>query len=194
MLVRHPHAERGNDVYETPVCAVAAVERAEQLPHRLWDPGCGPSANIVHTLRDHGHECIGSDIADYGRPDCFAQRDFLLERKAPDGCEGIVTNPPYRLAAEFIAHALELVPFVAALLRLTFLEGGTGRQRQHQLRRYVLDEVPPARVHVFAGRLPALHRVGWTGPRVSNPTCFAWFVWDATHAGPTVIDRINWKV
>jgi hypothetical protein len=29
-------------------------------------------------------------------------------------------NPPFKSAAEFVAHALELVPLVAALLRIQF--------------------------------------------------------------------------
>jgi hypothetical protein len=36
-----------------------------------------------------------------------AGRDFLLERRAPDGIECIVTNPPYRLADQFVEHGCE---------------------------------------------------------------------------------------
>ena len=38
-----------------------------------------------------------------------------------------------------------------------------------------------------------MHRHDWAGPRASSQTCFAWFVWDRGHTGPTTIDRINWE-
>ena len=82
---RHTLAERGDDLYETPPVAVAALLRHERLPHRLWEPACG-HGNIVKVLRAAGHEVIGSDLVDYGDPTHFYRRDFLLERKVPDGC------------------------------------------------------------------------------------------------------------
>ena len=47
---RHALSERKDDLYETPVVAVEALLRVETLPHRLWDPACGPG-NIVDVLR-----------------------------------------------------------------------------------------------------------------------------------------------
>src|SRR5262245_31505921 len=117
----HPFADRGRDCYSTPPVAVEALLRVESLPHRLWEPAAG-RGHMVDALRAHGHEFIGSDIVDYGRPVFFSCRDFLFERKAPDGCECIVTNPPYRAAEAFVAHALDLCPRVVMLLRLAFLE------------------------------------------------------------------------
>jgi hypothetical protein len=96
---RHALRERKDDLYETPVVAVEALLRVEQLPHRLWDPCCGPG-NIVNVLRAAGHEVFASDLADYGDPTHFYRRDFLMERKAPDGREGVVMNPPFKLAEE----------------------------------------------------------------------------------------------
>ena len=96
----------------------------------------------------------------------------------------IVTNPPFKLATEFVAHALSLCPRVIMLLRLTFLESTS--------RTSILDNGHLARVHVFKNRLPMMHRAGWGGPKVSNPTAFGWFVWGANHRGPTTLHRISW--
>ena len=41
----------------------------------------------------------------------------------------IVTNPPFKLAAQFAAHALSLCPRVAMLLRLSFLESGNEKTK-----------------------------------------------------------------
>ena len=110
--------------------------------------------------------------------------DFLLERTAPTGVEAIVTNSPYKLAAEFVAHALDLCPRVVMLLRLAFLES--------ERRSGILDGGQLARVHVFRNRLPMMHRSGWAGPKASSAIAFGWFVFDRNHQGPTVMDRISW--
>jgi hypothetical protein len=121
---RHALSERRDDLYQTPVVAVAALLRHERLPHQLWDPCCGPG-NIVNVLRAAGHDVVATDLVNYGvpiTPPGYYGVDFLMEREAPDGCEGIVMNPPFKLAEEFIEHALELCPLVIALLRLAFME------------------------------------------------------------------------
>jgi hypothetical protein len=135
-------------------------------------------------LRAAGHEVIGSDLVDYGDPTHSYRRDFLLERKAPDGCEGIVMNPPVKLAEEFIAHALDLCPLVIALLRLAFMES--------ERRTPILEGRGLVRIHQFRKRLPMMHRAGWEGRKANSGMAFAGFVWDRAHTGATSIDRISW--
>ena len=43
--------------------------------------------------------------------------DFLLEHRAPPGCRCTATNPPLKLANQFIRHGLTLADFVIVLLR-----------------------------------------------------------------------------
>jgi hypothetical protein len=119
---RHPYIERGRDLYETPACATRALLRAEaeRLPHRLWESAAGKLA-LADVLRAAGYDVTTSDIANYGLPLDFVA-DFLTTTKAPVGCQAVVTNPPYRLAEQFVAHALKLVPLVIMLCRLAFLE------------------------------------------------------------------------
>ena len=182
---RHALSERGDDLYETPPVAVEALLRHERLPHRLWDPCCGPG-NIVNVLRAAGHEVIGSDLVDYGDPTHFYRRDFLMERKAPDGCEGVVMNPPFKLAEEFIAHALDLSPLVIVLLRLAFMES--------ERRTPILEGRGLARIHQFPQAAPDdAPRTAGRAARLTAAMAFAWFVWDRSHAGPTTIDRISWE-
>jgi hypothetical protein len=178
---RHSFVDRGLDVYETPAEAVHALMRVEKLPHWIWEPAAGLGA-VVKVLRDAGHAVVASDVRNYGFP-LHYRRDFLLEQKMPAGCQPIVTNPPYRSATEFVAHALELAPLVIMLLRLVFLES--------KRRTPILDNGKLTRVHIFKERLPRMHRHGWAGPKASSSISFAWFVWARDHAGPTVIDRIS---
>ncbi|HKD76393.1 MAG TPA: hypothetical protein VKB76_12900, partial [Ktedonobacterales bacterium] len=91
-----PSRERGLDLYETPAVAVEAQLEAETLPKVIWAPCCGHGA-IADVPRGAGHDVTATDLD----LDCI---DFLLVRNAPAGAEAIVTNPPYRLAAEFVRH------------------------------------------------------------------------------------------
>lgn len=182
---RAPLADRRDDLYETPPEAVAALLEVEALPRRVWEPACGPGS-IVRSLRTAGHDVVASDLVDYRSPDQDHHGwDFLMEQAAPDGVEAIVTNPPYKNAAAFVEVGLRVVPKVVMLLRLGFLES--------ESRRAILDGGELARVHVFRNRLPMMHRAGWEGPRTSNPTAFAWFVWEAGRSGPTELRRLSWR-
>ena len=181
--MRHALRERGADLYETPPVAVEALLRAEQLPHRLWEPACG-RGSIVNVLRAAGHDVLASDLADYNNPTQFHGRDFLMER-LPTGVEAIVTNPPYFLAEKFVEHALDVCPFVCMLLRLAFYEVCTTGVHPRGRR---------PRAHPrLRKRLPMMHSDQWAGPKASSAICFAWFVWDRAHEGPTTIDRISWE-
>jgi hypothetical protein len=180
---RHKFIDRKNDLYETPAVAVEALLRVENLPHRLWEPACGRGA-IVDVLRDAGHEVLASDLVDYGNSSHFYRRDFLME-KLPKGCEGIITNPPFKLATQFVAHAITLCPLVIMLLRLAFLESTR--------RTSILEHRGLARVYVFRERLPMMHRDGWSGPRSTSTIPYAWFVWDQNYRNATTLHRISWK-
>jgi hypothetical protein len=60
-------------------------------------------------------------------------------------------------------------------------------------RLFALDGGHLARVFVYINRLSMMHRDGWAGNRVSNPTAFAWFVWERGYRGKPEFDRISWK-
>jgi hypothetical protein len=181
---RHSFAARADDAYMTPAVATEALLRHVEFPIHLWEPACGDGTGILDVIRARGHRVIGSDLVDCGRPDCFWRRDFLMESKAPDGCEAIVTNPPYKLAEPFIEHALDLCPRVIMLLRLAFLES--------ERRTHILEHCGLERVLCFRQRLPMMHRQNWQGRRASSSIAFAWFIWNAGHRGPTELHRISW--
>jgi hypothetical protein len=146
------------------------------------------SRAIVRPLRAAGHEVVASDLVDYGDPTHFYRRDFLLER-LPAGCEPIITNPPFKFAQQFAERATEICPLVIMLMRFAFYES--------ERRRDVLEHRGLARIHCFRKRLPMMHRVvhgaEWAGRKANSGMAFAWYVWDRSHSGPTVLDRISWE-
>jgi hypothetical protein len=158
------------DVYETPewvTCVVVPYLRG-RCAH-VWDPANGPASKIARVLRAEGFRAT-------------ATNDDFLARGAPpcDRIDVITTNPPYgtggRLACQFIVHALELVSFVAVLLRIDFDSAKT---------RVSLFRDNPA----FAGKIVLLDRITWferagaAGPSENH----AWFLFDAKHRGPPTI-------
>lgn len=180
----HSFADRGADLYETPPEATRALLAVESLPGWIWEPACGRGA-IVRVLRAAGRDVFATDLNDWETPDQDGRWDFLAGRPVPHPFGAIVTNPPYRLAAQFVRRALELAPLVAMLMRLGFLEA--------EGRRDILEGAGLARVHVFRNRLPMMHRDGWAGPRASSAMAFAWFVWERGHQGPATLNRISWE-
>jgi hypothetical protein len=181
----HTYAERGDDLYETPACAVEALLRVETIPRLVWEPACGPGA-IVKVLQAHGHEVFASDVVDYGQNGVvdFIRED-LFHVDGVTAFDAIVTNPPYQLAEKFVRQALNFSPLVIMLLRLAFLES--------QRRTDILENSGLARVHVFRNRLPFMHRKDWAGPKSSSAMPFAWFCWERGYRGPTTVDRISWE-
>ncbi|UXN70923.1 hypothetical protein N8A98_06970 [Devosia neptuniae] len=182
----HSHADRGDDFYPTPPEAVAsllAIERKWLPGGIVWEPACGDGA-IVLPLRAAGFRVRADDLVDRGCPDsCVA--DFLKQKETPPHITSVITNPPFRLAREFVDTALEHAPYVAMLLRLAFLEGGA--------RKPWFQSGSLARVHVSSRRLPMMHRAGWTGPKAGSAVCHAWFVWDKRHEGRPDIQWFDWK-
>jgi hypothetical protein len=169
---RAPFAERGNDLYETPPEAVHALLRTEPLPKErvIWEPACGPGS-IVRVLRGAGYRVYATDLVNYGCPDSESGVDFLMERLPRFPIGAVVSNAPFKLGGEFVAHALALgIPKVVMLFRLAFLESAC--------RDSILDGGLLARVYPFSNRLPMMHRDGWEGPKARSAIAFAWFVWE----------------
>jgi hypothetical protein len=183
---RHTLVERGADLYETPAVAVEALLRVLPLPAgAIWEPACGRGA-IANVLRGQGHSVVCTDLVDYGvDPTATYGVDFLKTRELPPGITCILTNPPYSIANEFVAHALELCPNVVMLLRLAFLES--------ERRSPILDGAGLRRVFVFRKRLPMMHRDGWEGRKASSGMAFAWFVWERGYRGHPITQRISWE-
>lgn len=128
-----------------------------------------PAANrgqMARTLDEYFHEVEASDIFDYdvGLP----VRDYLF---GPIGrTDWTITNPPFRLAQQFIARALETSRFGAAMLvRTAFLEGVT-RHRD------LFSVTPPTDILQFTERV-VMHRGRLTATG-STATSYCWLVWE----------------
>jgi hypothetical protein len=96
----------------------------------------------------------------------------------------IVTNPPYKLALQFIDKAiLEGVGFHAWLLRTNFLESVE--------RKGFFEEHPPSRIWISSARI-TMHRLAWKGKRAGSNVSYAWYVWDAGAPRGPVVHWFDW--
>lgn len=119
----HTDEERErNDYYATDPIAIDKLSQAMDIPHNVWECACG-AGHLSEKMAEMGCNVYSSDKIDRGYGEVM---DFLSSTEMPDGCECIITNPPYKYALEFIEHAMELLPvggLCIMFLKTTFLEG-----------------------------------------------------------------------
>lgn len=131
-----------------------------------WEPACAEGF-MARTLGEYFAEVLASDVHDYGYG---GVSDFLFPAPFPR-LDWIITNPPFRLAAEFVRAALNRADCgVAMLVRTAFLEGG-GRHAE------LFAPHPPAWVLQFCERVPMVK--GRLDPTASSATAYCWIVWSA---------------
>lgn len=173
-----------DDWYPTPPEATEKLLEVEKFDAVIWEPAAGDGA-LAEMLAAAGYGVIASDLNSYGY--CKSGIDFLMETQLPEALRpvtSLVTNPPYKLAEQFIRHAIGLgVTKHAWLLRLAFLEGAARHEN-------LFKDNPPSRIHVFSKRLTI-----WRGdekPTGSGTTAYAWFVWDQPIGSLKLKPRVNW--
>lgn len=131
---------------------------------KAWDPACG-EGHMSRPLAEYFETVKASDIAPYNGAGTV--QDFLFS----DYCtaDWIITNPPFRLAERFAAHAFKLSQRgVALLVRTSFLEG---QERFREL----FDVSPPTDILQFTERVP-MHK-GRLEKSGSTATAYCWLVW-----------------
>jgi hypothetical protein len=184
---RHAYAEKNEDAYVTcPEAVISLVHLERQyMPRVLVDVGAG-AGGISIPLQRAGYEVITLDIKDYGLPGCLIG-DYLKWVMPPE-IEGVVGNPPYNKARQFLEKALaDGVRYVALLVRTNWLFEGAGRAE-------LLDVLhPPTRIWTAAPRFPMMHRAGYTGKQAPSNTPHSWGIWDTRANHREFPLRVNWR-
>lgn len=128
-----------------------------------------PAANrghMVAPLREYFASVEASDVHDYGAG--FPVQDYLFGW-LPAMVDWTITNPPFRLAEQFIERmaATSRTGF-AVIVRAAFLES-VGRYEA------IFSRNPPSFVLQFSERV-VMHK-GRLAPEGSTATAYAWLVW-----------------
>lgn len=129
------------------------------------EPACG-AGHMAKVLRNYFAEVRCSDAYHYGYGPI---RDFLTHPYETNAVDWVITNPPFRLAEEFVLRSLQVARHgVAILARTVFLES-SGRYRE------IFSEQPPAIFAQFVERVPMVK--GRLDNKATTATGYAWFVW-----------------
>ena len=175
----HSKLEREeNDYYATEPKAVELLLEKEKFSKNLLEPSCG-EGHISKVLSEHGYNVTSSDLISRG----FGSTQDFFDYKYFNG--NIITNPPYKMALDFVKHSLDIVPDgkkVAMFLKLQFLEG--------KARKEFYKTNPPKKIYVASGRLSCAKN-GEFEKYPSSAVAYAWFIWEKGYTGKPEIDWIN---
>jgi len=170
-----------NDFYPTPPEAVEPLFKREKFEGRVWE--CASGDGSMSKVIEKYNKCISSDLRTDDEVYGLKGKDFLNTKTATP-IENIITNPPYKLAIEFVQRAKKLATKkVALLLKLVFLEG-INRYEMFQDKKF-----PLKKIYVFCRRVK-IYKKG-IKTKNSGLIAYAWFVWDKDYKGEPTIGWIN---
>lgn len=149
-----------------------------------WEPTCGRGF-MADTLKEYFARVHSSDIFRFGYGEVLDFIDPGARTSDKDRQElkvdWIVTNPPFRLAEEFVRVALATAQSGVAMLVRTGFTEGAGRYRR------LFRDSPPMIMAQFVERVPILK--GRVDPRASTATSYCWLIWSKA---ASVHTRLVW--
>jgi len=141
------------------------------------EPACG-AGHMAKVLGEYFHEVHCSDAYDYGYAPV---RNFLTAPSQLNSFDWVITNPPFRLAEEFVLRSLKIARRgVAILARTVFIES-VGRYET------IFRRSPPSKFAQFTERVPMVR--GRLDKKATTATGYAWLVWEKAASGAP---RLMW--
>lgn len=171
-----------HDFYATPEETTRAILDVLALEGSILEPACG-MGHISKVLKEYypENEIISTDLIDRG----FGEGGIdFLNHDYGRRFDNIITNPPFKLAKEFVEKALTIAnDKVIMLMKIQFLES--------KGRREFLENSPLKYVYCFSERQSTM-RNGWkinpkTGKPWSTALFLAWFVWEIGYEGEPIV-------
>ena len=141
------------------------------------EPACG-AGHMSKVLEEYFGEVTCADAYDYGYGDI---QEFLTFPHKENTFDWVITNPPFRLAEQFVSRAIHIARRgVAVLARTVFLES-VGRYES------IYKRFPPSKFAQFVERVPMIK--GRLDKKATTATGYAWFVWET---GAINVPRLMW--
>ena len=141
------------------------------------EPACN-KGHMSRVLEEYFSSVQSSDVWDYGYGKV---EDFLTSPYRTGEVDWVITNPPFRLAEDFINKSLEIASVgVAILARTVFLESVGRYNRMFKINSPTVFAQFSERVPMVKGRLDK---------KASTATGYAWFVWNLERKNDT---RVVW--
>ncbi len=146
-------------------------DKASLAAMTCLEPACG-AGHMSKVLKEYFGEVRSADAYRYGYGDV---RDFLTYPYETNAVDWVITNPPFRLAEEFVIRALRVARLgVAILARTVFLES-VGRYNG------IFRDQPPTKFAQFVERVPMVK--GRLDGKATTATGYAWLVWEKELTG-----------
>jgi hypothetical protein len=172
VMAQRVEAKDSLDDFPTPPWATRALiehvidNRQALMAMSSLEPACG-AGHMAKVLKEYFAEVVASDAHPYGYGDV---RDFLAHPFAAASVDWVITNPPFRLAEEFILKSLAVArQGVCMLVRTTFIES-VGRYER------LFRRTPPTKFAQFSERVPMVK--GRLDAKASTATGYCWLVWE----------------
>jgi hypothetical protein len=172
VMAQRSEARDSLDDFPTPPWATRAlieyiIKRKSGLKKQCClEPACGVG-HMSKVLAEYFGEVRSSDIAAYGYGDV---RDYTTYPYETGVVDWVITNPPFKLAEEFIVKSLNVARCgVAMLVRTVFIES-VGRHER------LFRDRPPSLFAQFTERVPMVK--GRLDKKASTATGYGWIVWD----------------
>jgi hypothetical protein len=141
------------------------------------EPACG-AGHMAKVLKEYFGEVRCADAFHYGYAPV---RDFLTYPYETNAVDWVITNPPFRLAEEFVVRAMDVArKGVAILARTVFIES-VGRYNG------IFTNYPPSKFAQFVERVPMIR--GRLDIKATTATGYAWIVWQKGTQG---YPRLMW--
>ena len=160
------------DDFPTPPWATRALvehvvaSKASVAPMNCLEPACG-RGHMSAALAEYFGKVTSSDVFDYG---FGGTADFLKTKYDDQSFDWIITNPPFKLAEDFIKRSLKIARHgVAMLTRTVFIES-VGRYDR------LFRSTPPTAFAQFTERVPMVK--GRIDKKASTATGYGWLVWE----------------
>ena len=157
------------DNFPTPPWATRALMRhvigGDMSGKSCLEPACG-AGHMAKPLAEFFGKVSAQDVANCGFGTVQDYRTFETSER----WDWVITNPPFRLAEEFIKRALtHSKEGCAFLVRTTFVES-VGRYQR------LFSQCPPSKVAQFVERVPMVK--GRLDRKASTATGYCWLVWE----------------
>lgn len=184
VMAQRTEAADSLDDFPTPPWATRAFirhyfEGVDLIDSSVWEPACG-RGHMAQVLKESFGSVRGSDIFDYGYGEV---QDFLTGLAALRSVDWVITNPPFRLAEDFLQRGRHVARKGVALLTRTVFIESVGRYER------VFKNAPPSKVLQYTERVPMVK--GRVDRKASTATGYAWLVWEfAQESGVTILDWI----
>lgn len=171
------------DYFPTPPWATRALCEHILGPETLTDqsclePACG-GGHMSRPLAEYFRSVTSSDAFDYGFGDV---KEFLTSDFGDGSFDWVITNPPFKLAEEFVIKSLSIANVgVAMLVRTVFLES-VGRYNR------LFRDNPPSVFAQFVERVPMVK--GRLDQKATTATGYAWLVWKKRNIHPPLVSWV----